>query len=338
MTCLFMFMFPFILLLILKKFVWNRENKSLENVHVVVTGGSSGIGKCVAIEVARRGAHVTLVARDVEKLEATKVEVIKNFLYPEKQKVQYVSLDVSDNYEVIERALLSTEDDLGPIYMLVNCAGTAVCGRLDDMPVADIKNLVNLNFLGSVYPTRAVISLMKQRKKGCIVLVASEAAMLGIYGLTVYSGTKFAVRGLAEALHMEVTHIPFSFHLSLRADGESPGQAVQRESKPLETKLISESGGLVAPDVVAKQMISDALVRVLLLYVVLLMLASLCIESVKQSAAAPARIIYKVVSMLPASIASFVVLFTFQAITTKNICSCAVQNSGMVGKVKLLQI
>ena len=63
---------------------------------------------------------------------------------------------------------------------------------------------MNLNFLGSVYPTKAVVSRMKGRGTGKIVLVASQAAFLGIYGYTVYSGTKFALRGLAESLHMEV--------------------------------------------------------------------------------------------------------------------------------------
>ncbi|XP_063232770.1 3-ketodihydrosphingosine reductase [Bacillus rossius redtenbacheri] len=260
MACLFMVAFLFVLLLlVLKKLLWRRGHKSLENLHVVVTGGSSGIGKSVAVEAARRGAHVTLVARDVERLEAAKVEVVRSCLHPERQKVQYVSLDVSDNYEAIERALLCAEDDVGPIYMLVNCAGTAVCGRLEDMTVADIKMLVSLNVLGTVYPTRAVVPLMKQRKSGCVVLVASEAAMLGVYGLGVYSGTKFAVRGLAEALHMEAKPYNVSVTLCLPPDTDTPGFAVEEQSKPIETKLISESGGLVAPEVVAKQMVSDAL-------------------------------------------------------------------------------
>lgn len=63
---------------------------------------------------------------------------------------------------------------------------------------------MNLNFLGSVYPTKAVVSRMKGRGTGKIVLVASQAAFLGIYGYAVYSGAKFALRGLAESLHMEV--------------------------------------------------------------------------------------------------------------------------------------
>ncbi|CAG2062152.1 unnamed protein product, partial [Timema podura] len=104
-----------------------------------VTGGSSGIGKCVAIEVAKRGAHVTLIARDVDKLEEAKSEVIKNCLHPDQQQIQCISLDISNNYEVVERTLHSSEEDIGPIYMLVNCAGSAICGRLEDTSVEDVQ-------------------------------------------------------------------------------------------------------------------------------------------------------------------------------------------------------
>lgn len=61
-----------------------------------------------------------------------------------------------------------------------------------------------VNYLGSVYPSRAVISTMKERRMGRIVFVSSQAGQLGLFGYTAYSPTKFALRGLAEALQMEV--------------------------------------------------------------------------------------------------------------------------------------
>jgi 3-dehydrosphinganine reductase len=67
-----------------------------------------------------------------------------------------------------------------------------------------LQHLLNLNFLGTLYPTKAIISRMKGRGEGRIVIVASQAALLGIYGYTAYSSTKFALRGLAESLYMEV--------------------------------------------------------------------------------------------------------------------------------------
>lgn len=63
---------------------------------------------------------------------------------------------------------------------------------------------MSVNYLGSVYPSRAVITTMKERRVGRIVFVSSQAGQLGLFGFTAYSSSKFAIRGLAEALQMEV--------------------------------------------------------------------------------------------------------------------------------------
>lgn len=64
-----------------------------------------------------------------------------------------------------------------------------------------------MNFVGTVYPTKALIGRMKSRGEGSVVITGSVASLLGIYGFSIYSGTKFALRGFAEALHMEVYHL-----------------------------------------------------------------------------------------------------------------------------------
>lgn len=69
---------------------------------------------------------------------------------------------------------------------------------------------MEVNYLGSVYPTRAVITTMKERRMGRIMFVSSQAGQLGLFGYTAYSPSKFALRGLAESLQMEVSSIPFS--------------------------------------------------------------------------------------------------------------------------------
>ncbi|GLG95616.1 Dehydrogenase/reductase SDR family protein 7-like [Gryllus bimaculatus] len=236
-----------------------RSKRSLDKKHVVITGGSSGIGKAVAIEVARMGANVTLIARNEEKLHSAKLEVMRNCIHPEQQKVQYFSVDVSENYEAIEKALDAAEEDLGPVYMLVNCAGMAICGKLEDTNISDIKYLMNLNYFGSLYPTKVLVPRMKCRGEGIIVMVSSQAGLLGIYGLSAYSATKFALRGLAEALHMECKPYNVSVTLALPPDTDTPGLANEEKTKPLETRLISESAGLIQPEVVAKRLVVDAL-------------------------------------------------------------------------------
>lgn len=67
-----------------------------------------------------------------------------------------------------------------------------------------LQQLMAINYLGSVYPTRAVVGKMKERRMGRIVFVSSQAGQVGVYGYSAYSATKYALRGLAESLHMEV--------------------------------------------------------------------------------------------------------------------------------------
>lgn len=149
--------------------------------HVVITGGSSGIGKAAAFEAARLGAHVTVIGRDVSKLENTVKEIVENLKNVEKkdQVIQYAALDVTSDYDIIQKCFADLETKVGPIFMLVNCAGACICGLFENMEVQDIKAMVDLNYFGTALPTRAVLSKMRERDEGIVVFVSSEAALIG---------------------------------------------------------------------------------------------------------------------------------------------------------------
>lgn len=248
-----------IVLLLIKQFFWNAQLKNVKNKHVVITGGSSGIGKCVAIIAARHGANVTIIARDVQKLEASKNEILQACENKDVQRVEYLSLDIGVNYENVEKALADLEKTMGPIYMLVNCAGAAICGKIEDTTISSLDKMVHINFLGTYYCIKAVVQKMKASREGIIVLTSSQAAMLGIFGYSAYCSTKFALRGLAESLAMELQPYNISVTLCLPPDTDTPGFAVEELSKLLETRLISQTASLVAPDVVADKLFKDAL-------------------------------------------------------------------------------
>lgn len=125
------------------------------------------------------------------------VKVIKENCLNGNQKIEYFSLDVTESFEHIKESFDSIEQKSGEIYMLVNCAGMAICGTIENTKPADAKVLMDLNYFGTLYPIQCVLSKMKARRDGIIVLTASQAALLGIFGLGAYSATKFALRGLA---------------------------------------------------------------------------------------------------------------------------------------------
>lgn len=186
------------------------------------------------------------------------VATIKETAQPE-QKIEYYSLDLTKGHEEVNKAFAEIEEKTGEIYMLVNCAGTAICGTIEDTKPEDARFLMDLNYYGTLYPIQYVLPKMKARKDGIIVLTGSQAGLLGIYGLGAYSATKFALRGLAETLTMETKHLGINVTLALPADTDTPGYANEEKSKPQETKDICGSGGLFKPEKVAKSILKDAL-------------------------------------------------------------------------------
>lgn len=175
------------------------------------------------------------------------------------QKIEYRSLDLTRGHEEINKVFAEIEEKSGDIYMLVNCAGMAICGTIEDTKPEDAKFLMDLNYFGTFYPTQYVLPKMKARKEGIIVITSSQGGLLGIYGLGAYSAAKFALRGLAETLSMETKHLGISVTLALPADTDTPGFTNEEKSKPTETKEICGSGGLFKPEVVAEAILKDAL-------------------------------------------------------------------------------
>ncbi|KAM4552241.1 3-dehydrosphinganine reductase isoform 1-T1 [Odontesthes bonariensis] len=254
------FIVGFVLLLYMISPLISPKPLKLNGAHVVVTGGSSGIGKCIAIECYRQGAFITLVARNEDKLLRAKKEVEK-FAINDKQVVLCVSVDVSSDYTQVENVIKQTQEKLGPVDMLVNCAGTSIAGKFEEMEVERFKEMMELNYLGSVYPTRAVITNMKERRMGRIMFVSSQAGQIGLFGYTAYSPSKFALRGLAESLQMEIKPYNIYVTVAFPPDTDTPLLAEENKSKPLETKLICETSGIWQPDQVAKILVKDAVVR-----------------------------------------------------------------------------
>lgn len=110
------------------------------------------------------------------------------------------------------------EENKNEIYMLVNCAGMAICGTVDEMPIEDAQKMIDINYWATYFPTRFVLSKMKKTGDGILVITGSQASLLGIYGYGPYAAAKFALRGLSETIAMEVSHTKVSVTLALPAD------------------------------------------------------------------------------------------------------------------------
>lgn len=231
---------------------------SLRHKHFFVTGGSSGIGRALATQVVRRGANVTLLARDRTRLEEARLELQDQTAFPD-QVVHTVSADLCQDSSALAGQLQEAEEACGPVDFLVNCAGSATSLRFEETPAAEFRRMMELNYLSAVHATKAVLPGMRQRGHGAIVLVSSIAGVFGVYGFSAYAASKFALVGLAQSLCMEVRHRGVSVTVAFPPDTDTPGFAEEQRTKPIETKLICASGGLHSPETVARSILDDAL-------------------------------------------------------------------------------
>lgn len=213
------------------KRIWNKKPICLKGKHVVITGGSKGIGKSFALEVVRLGASVTIIARDEETLSKTKMDLLKIVTSHESQKVMSFSVDVSKDAASFDQVISEAEDEAGPVYMLINCAGTSIANKFEDTPIEEFKRMVDINLMGSVHSTKAIIPAMKERQEGVVIFVSSIAGLVGLFGYTAYSASKFAVVGLAECLSMEVKPHGIKVCVCFPPDTDTPGFEEEEKSK-----------------------------------------------------------------------------------------------------------
>ena len=165
---------------------------------VVITGASSGIGRCTAALFSRHGWLVGLVARSGPGLD----EVCRDLALTGGHAAAAIA-DVSDGH-ALERAATYLESALGPIDVWVNCAGNGVYGRFMDVPEPEFERVTEVTYLGMVNGTRAALRRMQPRGDGTVVNVCSAIAFHGMPLLSSYSGAKHAVRGFTEAVRREL--------------------------------------------------------------------------------------------------------------------------------------
>jgi 3-dehydrosphinganine reductase len=204
----------------------------------------------------RRPTHlpqITLVARDPAKLEAASSRVRAAVSSPGTCAVRCVALDVSDDARA--QATLGALADAEGVDLLLCCAGIDCARRFDELGERDFKRVMDINFHGTVNCVRAVAPAMRKAGEGMVCLVGSMAGCTGIYGYTAYSASKFALRGFAEALRMELLGDGVRVSLALPPDTDTPQLAAERASMPAATRAMAAAGGEFSAQRVARDIV-----------------------------------------------------------------------------------
>lgn len=224
----------------------------LEGKRVIITGGSSGIGFALAKLFVQEGASkIVLVARNEERLKKCVTELKNCDQRSSDQLISHLAIDLSKDGELVANKF----GRLGNVDILVNCAGFATPGEFQNLKLEDFETMMQVNYLGSVYATHAVVPNMMDKRSGQIVFLSSIGGQLGVYGFSAYSPSKYAVRGFAEVLYHELRPYDIGVSVVFPPDTDTPGYADENRNKPDLCRLISGQADLWNVDDVSKMII-----------------------------------------------------------------------------------
>lgn len=213
---------------------------------IMITGASSGIGKALAFEAAKRKAILVLAARNKEKL----AEVAKQ-LKQQNVEVMTATVDVSieeDCRLLVENAV----ERFGRIDVLINNAGISMRALFADTSLTVIRQLMDTNFWGTIHCTKFALPYLI-KSKGSVVGVSSIAGYKGLPGRTGYSASKYAIHGFLEALRIE--NLKKGLHVliacpgftasnirntALAADGSQQGESPRNEAKMMSAEEVAK--------------------------------------------------------------------------------------------------
>ncbi len=213
---------------------------------VIITGGSSGIGKACAFKFAAQGARVVISARSAENLKLVEAELLAKGA-----EVLSVVGDVSKEEDCV-RLINEALNRFGRIDVLINNAGISMRALFKDLDLDVMRQLMEINFFGTVYCTKyAMGQLLKH--KGSVVGVSSIAGFQGLPGRTGYSASKFAMQGFLDALRVE--NLKTGLHVmtvcpgytesnirnvALTANGSLQGESPREEKKMMTSEEVAD--------------------------------------------------------------------------------------------------
>lgn len=229
----------------------------LKGKNVFITGGSSGIGLATCeLLLKEKVANIGIVSRKQTLLDEAKAQLeALGAKVGHKFNIYTYSADVSD-YKKMCEVTTSYVSTVGTIDILIASAGVSRPALIDDIPFEEFEWMSKVNYLGVVATCKAALPFFKKQQAGRIVIIGSMAGLFGITGYSSYAPTKYAVRGFAEVLFMEMK--PYNVYVSCcnPPDVDTPMYKEEMKSKPQECILMSEGSGLFSAEQLANDIVN----------------------------------------------------------------------------------
>lgn len=222
--------------------------KNLNGFKIVITGASSGLGECIAYEVAKRGATPILIARRVEKLNEISIKIKEQYQI----QAHVFSVDITNENEV-ENVFDKITQTIGEVDVLVNNAGFGIFKSFEETSLEEVKAMFEVNVFGLVTCTNQVIKFMRERNAGQIINIASIAGKIATPKSSAYAASKHAVLGLTNALRMELINT----NIQVTAINPGPIRTEFFDIADISGNYVKNVGNIMLdPNFVAKKVVS----------------------------------------------------------------------------------
>jgi 3-dehydrosphinganine reductase len=220
----------------------------------LITGGSSGIGLELARQLCQQGAHVWLVGRNPERLSAAAAmltETIQATWGDGQQRIGTSMADVSDPIQAQE-VIEAVTNSIGLPDLVINSAGFAHPGYFHELDLSIFRQTMEINYFGTLYITKAIVPGMMKRGSGHIVNISSGSGILGAFGYSAYSASKFAITGFSDVLRAELK--PHGIHVSVvfPSDIDTPQLAYETQFQPPELLAMAPLREVMTAETVAR--------------------------------------------------------------------------------------
>lgn len=191
-------------------------NSHLDRMHdrvALITGTSSGFGLLTALKLAGQGFKVVATMRDLSRKGELEQQAEQAGLL---KQLHFMTMDVTDS-DSIQATISSVHETFGRIDVLVNNAGFAIGGFIEEISMEEWRQQMETNFFGLVAVTKAVLPVMRVQRSGTIINVGSISGLSGFPGYAPYAASKFAVEGFSESLRHEMS--PYGIRVVLIEPG-----------------------------------------------------------------------------------------------------------------------
>ena len=219
----------------------------------LITGGSSGIGLAIARALVNEGTDICLLARDEGKLASAKDELTR-ITSKEDQRIETLSCDIRD-FANLSSILENWTESSGTPDLVINSAGVAYPGYFQELDVDIFHWLMDINYFGTLHILKILIPKLIARGSGTVVNIASQAGFVGVFGYTGYGASKYAVRGLSDALRAEMKPLGIQVSIVFPPDTQTPQLDFEASIKPPETKAIAGSSQVLSAEQVAESIL-----------------------------------------------------------------------------------